>query len=207
MLKPYIDMNTKLRKKANNEFEKDFSKLMNNSVFGKTLENVRNHRDIKLVSTNEKRRKYVSEQNYMTSKCFSKDLMAIEMRKTKILMNNPVYLGQAILNISKTLIYEFYYNYLKLKYGDRVKLCYMGTDSFIIHVQTEDLYKDIADDVNKWFDTSGYDEKLNRPLTTGINKKVIGKFKDELNGLITTEFCAPRAKTYVFKYNENDKRK
>ena len=186
-LKSYIDMNTDLRKDAKNGFEKDF-KLMYNSVFGKTMEKVRNHRDIKLVTTNAQRRKYVSEPNYMTSKCFSKDLMAIEMRKTEVLMDKPVCLGQAILDISKTLMYEFYYDYLKPKYGDKVKLCYMDTDSFIIHVQTEDFYKDIADDVCKWFDTSGYDKKLNRPLPTGINEKINGMFKDESNGMIIFEF-------------------
>ena len=100
-------MNTKLRAEARNDFEKDFFKLMNNSVFGKTMENVRKHRDIKLVTTNERRNKLVSEPNYHTSKYFSENLLAIEMRKTKILMNKPVYLGQAILDISKTLMYEF----------------------------------------------------------------------------------------------------
>ena len=144
--------------------------------------------------------------NFMTSKCFSKDLIAIEMRKTKVMINKPLYLGQAILDISKTLMYEFYYDYIKPKYGDKVKLCYMDTDSFILHIQTEDFYMDIDNDVNEWFDTSGYDKKLNRPLTTGINKKVTGKFKDDLNGLIVTELCAPRAKTYSIKYyDENDK--
>ena len=150
-------------------------------MFGKTMENVRNHRDIKLVTTNAQRRKYVSEPNYMTSKCFSKDLMAIEMRKTEVLMNKAVCLGQATLDISKTLMYEFYYEYLKPKYGDKIKLCYMDTDSFIIHVETEDICKDIADDVCKWFDNSGYDKKLNRPLPTGINEKIIGMFKDNSN--------------------------
>ena len=169
-LKPDIDMNTDLRKDAKNDFEKDFFKLMNNSVFGKTMENVWNHRDIKLVRTNAQRRKYVSEPNYMTSKCFSKDLMAIEMGKTEVLMDKPVCLGQAILDISKTLMYEFYYDYLKPKYGDKVKLCYIDRDNFIIHIPTEDFYKNIADDVCKWFDTSGYDKKLNRPLHIAINK-------------------------------------
>ena len=100
-------MNTKLRAEARNDFEKDFFKLMNNSVFRKTMENVRKHRDIKLVTTDERRNKLVSEPNYHTTKYFSENLLAIEMRKTKILMNKPVYLGQAILDISKTLMYEF----------------------------------------------------------------------------------------------------
>ena len=113
-------------------------------------------------------------------------------------MNKPVYIGQAILDISKTLIYEFWYDYIKPKYGDKAKLCYMDTDSFIIHIETEGFYKDIAKDVNKLFDTSGFHEKDKRPLPIGINKKVIGMFKDELNGKIMSEFCALRAKTYTF---------
>ena len=127
---------------------------MNNSVFGKTMENVRKRRDIKLVTTEEKRIKLVSEPNYHTTKHFSKNLLAIEMKKTKVIMNKPVYLGMSILDISKTLIYEFWYDDTKPKYGDRAKLCYMDTDSFIIHIETEDFYRDIADDVERWFDTS-----------------------------------------------------
>ena len=115
-LKPYIDMNTKSRKEAKSEFEKDFFKLMNNSVFGKTMENVRKHRDIKLVTTDEKRNKLVSEPNYQTIKQFSENLLAIEMKKTKVKMNKSVYLGMSILDISKTLMYGFWYDYLKSKY-------------------------------------------------------------------------------------------
>ena len=126
------------------------------------------------------------------------------MRKTKVVMNKPVYLGQAILDISKTLMYDFWYDYLKPKYGDKVKLCYMDTDSFIVHIETEDFYKDIAMDVDKWFDTSAYDKDDNRPLPIRKNKKVIGKFKDELKGKIMTENCNARAKTYAFRY-DNDK--
>ena len=142
-------MNTDLRKQAKTDFEKDSFKLMNNSAFGKTMENVRNHRDIKLIVTNGRRKKLVSEPNFHTSKHFSEELMAIEMRKTKVTMNKPVYLGQAILDISKTLMYEFWYDYLKPKYDDKVKICYMDTDSLIIHVKTEDFYKDVVQDVNK----------------------------------------------------------
>ena len=175
-LKPYIDMNTKKRKEAKNEFEEDFFKLMNNAVFGKTMENVRKHRDIKLVTTEEKRIKLVSEPNYHTTKQFSENLLAIEMKKTKVKMNKPVYLGMSILDISKTLMYEFWYDYIKPKYQDRAKLCYMDTDSFVIHIKTEDFYEDIANDVEKWFDTSNYDENDKRPLPIGKNKKVIGLF-------------------------------
>ena len=132
---------------------------MNNSVFGKTMENVRNHRDIKLVTTNERRNKLVSERNYHTTKHFSENLLAIEIRKTKVVLSKPIYLGQAILDISKTLMYEFWYDYIKPKYGKKANLRYMDTDSFIMHIETEDFYKDIANDVEKWFGTSNYDEK------------------------------------------------
>ena len=191
-------MNTDLRKDAKNNFEKDFFKLMNNSVFGKTMENVRNHRDIRLVTTDKRRSILASEPNYHSTKYISKDLLIMEMKKTEVKMNKPVYLGQAILDISKTLMYEFWHSYIKPKYGDKARLCYMDTDSFVIHIKTEDFYKDISNDVERWFDTSNYDAKDNKPLKIGKNKKVIGMFKDELGGKIMTEFCALRAKAYSF---------
>ena len=126
------------------------------------MENLRNHRDIKLVTTDEERNKLVSEPNYLTTKHFSENLLEIEMKKTKIKMNNPVYLGMSISDIRKTLMYEFWYEYIKPKYGDREKLCYMGTDSFVIYIKTEDFYENIANDVERWFDTSNYDEEKPR---------------------------------------------
>ena len=145
-------MNTEYRKNAQNNFEKDFFKLMNNAVFGKTMENVRVHRDIKLATTDKRRNQLVSELNYHATKWFSKNLLAIEMKKTKVKMNKPIYLGLSILQISKILMYEFWYDYMKPKYGENVKLCYMDTDSFKMHIKTEDLYEDIANDVEKRFD-------------------------------------------------------
>ena len=164
-------MNTELTKHAKNDFEKDFFKLMNNSVFGKTMKNVRNHRDIKLVTSEKRRSILVSEPNYHSSKCISKDLMIREMRKVEVKMNKPIYLGQTILDISKTLMYEFWYDYIKPKYGDKARLCYMDTDSFVIYIKTEDFYKDIASDVKRWFDASNYDEKDERPLPMAKIKK------------------------------------
>ena len=206
-LKPYIDMNTESRKNAKNDFEKDFFKLMNNSVFGKTMENVRNHRDIKLVIPDKRRSILVSEPNYHSSKCISKDLMIIEMRKVEVKMNKPIYLGQAILDISKTLMYEFWYDYIKPKYGDKARLCYTDTDSFVIYIKTEDFYKDIADNVERWFDTSNYYEEDKRSLPIGKNKKVIDLFKDELGGKIITEFCALRAKAYAYRLDDDTEEK
>ena len=142
-------MNTEYRKNAKNDFEKDFFKLMNNAVFGKTMENLRKHRDIKLVTTDKRRNRLVSEPNYHTTKWFSENSLAIEMKKAKVKMNKPIYLGISILEIRKILMYEFWYDYMKLKYCDNVKLCYMDTDSFIMHVKTEDFYKDIAGDNKK----------------------------------------------------------
>ena len=178
---------------------------MNNAVFGKTMENVRNRRDVKLVVTEERRKKLVSEPNYDSCKQFSENLMATEMRKTEVLMDKPIAVGQAILDISKTLMYEFWYDYLKPKYQDNIKLCYMDTDSFILQIQTDDFFNDINNDVNKWFDTSNYDKNDNRPLEIGKNEKVIGKFKDELGGKILTEFVALRAKTYAYVQLNDDK--
>ena len=176
-LKPYIDMNTELRKLAKNDFEKYLFKLMNNSVFGKTMENIRKHRDVKLVATDKKRSKLVSEPNYHTINLISEDLSIVEMKKTKVKMNKPIYLGLSILEISKILMYEFWYDYMKPKYNDNVRLCYMDTDSFIMNIKTNNLYEDIASDVENRFHTSDYE--VNRPLPTGKNKKVIGLMKDE----------------------------
>ena len=195
-LKPCVDMNTELRKAAENDFEKGLFKLMNNSVFGKTMENIRKHRDIKLVKTDKKRSKLVSEPNYHTINSISEDLSIIEMKKTKIKMNKPIYLGLSILEISKILMYEFWYDYIKPKYDNNVKLCYMDTDSFIMNIKTNDFYKDIANHVENRFDTSNYE--ANRPLPIGKNKKIIGLMKDELGGKIITEFVTLRPKTYSY---------
>ena len=199
-LKTYIDMNTELRKIAKNDFEKDFFKLMNNAVFGKTMENVRKHRDITLVTTDKKRSKLVSEPNYHTMNYISEDLSIIEIKRTKVKMNKPIYLGLSILEISKILMNEIWHDYMKPKYGNNVKLCYMDTDSFIMNIKTEDFYKDIANDVEKRFDTSNYE--VDKPLSTGKNKKVIGLMKDELGGRIIREFVALRLKPYSYLTDE-----
>ena len=173
-------MNTELRKLAKNDFGKDFFKLKNNAVFGKTMENITKYRDIKLATTDKRRSKLVSEPNYHTINYISEDLSLIEINKTKAKMKKTIYLGLSILEFSKFLMYEFRYDYMKPKYLDNVKLCYMDTDSFIMNIKKEDFYKDIGNDVEKRFNASNYE--VNRPLPIGKNKKVIGLMKDELGG-------------------------
>ena len=146
---------------------------MNNSVFGKTMENIRNHRDIKLVTSDKRRKRLVSEPNYHSHKNFSEHLMAIEIKKAKVKMIKPIYLGMSILDISKTLMYDFWYDCIKLKYEDRSKLCYADTDSFVIHIRTEHFLENISEDVvDERFDTSNYDENGKRLLPIGKNKNV-----------------------------------
>ena len=145
---------------------------MNNAVLGKTMENVRKHRNIKLVTTERRRDYLVSEPDYHTTKLFTENLLAGEMRKTQILMNKPLYLGLTILGLTKTVMYYFWYDFVKSKY-----ITYMDTDSFINHVKTHDIYKDIAEDDETRFDNSNFE--LDRPLTKGKNKKVIWLMKDD----------------------------
>ena len=166
-MKEYIDFNTRLRTAAKNDFEKDFYKLMNNSVFGKTMENIRKHRNIELVNNEEEYLKNVMKSNFKSGTLLVPDLMGCEMGKVRVVMNKPVYLGQVILDLSKTIMYEFHYDYMIPKYGDRLKLCHMDTDSLIYNIKTEDFYADIADDVETRFDISGYPNDGSRPLPIG----------------------------------------
>ena len=205
-MKKYIDFNTRLRTVAKNDFEKDFYKLTNNSVFGKTMENIRKHRDIKLVNNKEDYSKQVMKPNFKGGVLMGADLMSCEMGKVKVKMNKPVYLGQAILDLSKTIMYEFHYDYMKRKYNESdLKLLYMDTDSLVYDVKTEDFYKDIAEDVETRFDTSGY--APGRPLPIENNKKVIGLKKDELGGKIMKEFISLRPKMYSYRVEEQEPKK
>ena len=185
----------------------NFFKLMNNSVFGKTMGNVRNHRDIKLVTSEKRRKRLVSEPNYHSCKKFSDHLMAIEMKKTRVKMTKPLYLGMSILDISKTLTYEFWYDYITPKYKDRAKLCYTDTDSFIIYIKTEDFFEIISNDVERWFDKSDYDKNDKRLLPIGKNKNLLGLFKDELGGKIMTEVFVLRSKACAYLDDGGSKHK
>ena len=188
-------MNTKLRQKAKNNIEKDFFKLMKNAVFVKTMENVRKYRDIERVTTERRRNYLVSEPNYHYQITITENVLAVEVKKAQILMNKPNYLGLSILDLSKTVIYEFWYNYVKPKYGENTKLCYMDTGSFIVHVKTDDIYKDIAEDVDKRFDTSNF--MIDRALPIGKNKKVIRWTNHE-------KMCQNKTKTYSDSKDNND---
>ena len=190
-------LNVKYKRDTKNESEKEFFKLMNNSVFGKTMENIKNHKDRKLVTSDKKYLKYVMKLNFKDGHPFSKHLFAVEMGKREITMNKPVYLGQKMLDLGKTLMYEFHYDYMRPKYGSKLKLCYMDTGSFVYEIETEDFCRDIAKCVEKRFDTSGYSKDDNRPLPIG--KKRWSLMKDELGGKIMTEFVALRDKMYAYR--------
>ena len=203
-LKQYIDLNTSLRAKASNEFEKDFFKLMNNSVFGKTMENIRSRVDIRLVNNEAKAKKLAAKPNYKHCNIFDENLVAIHMKKTKLVFNKPVYLGMCILDLSKTLMYDFHYNYMKTKYMDRAKLLFSDTDSLAYEVHTNDFYKDISGDVATKFDTSNFPKDHPSGIEAGLNKKVVGMFKDEAGGEIIEEFVGLRAKLYSYKMMDGD---
>ena len=196
-MKTYIDFNTQLRTKATNDFEKDFFKLMNNMVFGKTMENIRKHRNIKLVTNRELYLCTVMKPNFKSGILFGENLMGFELGKVKVIMKKPVYLSQAILDLSKIIMYEFHHYYMVPKYGVNLWLCYMDTDSLVYQIKTEDFYADIADDVEERFGTSGCCD--NRPLHIRKNKKVIGLMKDELGSDMMTEFVAVRPKLYSYR--------
>ena len=206
-MKLYINMNTNLRAQAKNNFEKDFFKLMNNSVFGKTMENIRNRVDVKLVNTEEKFKKLVAKPNFKSRKIFNKNLISVHMKKTSLTMNKPVYLGMCILELSKTIMFDFHYKYIKPKYGNKAKLLFTDTDSFLYEIETEDFYKDISGDVRDRFDTSEYPENHPSGIPTGVNKKVLGMFKDEAAGKIIKEFVGLRSKLYSYKMDEGKENK
>ena len=206
-LKKYIALNTELRTAAKNEFEKDFFKLMNNSVFGKTMENIRNRVDIKLVNNRKQAEKLSAKPNFNHCNIFSEDLVAIHMKKTKLVFYKPVYLGMCILDLSKTLMYDFHYNYIKQKYEDKAKLFLTDTDSTMYEIQTEDFYKDISAIVKQRFDTSNYPPDHPSGIPSGSNKKVLGMFKDEVGGKVIDEFVGLRAKLYSYKMLEGEESK
>ena len=169
------------------------------------MESVRKHRNIKLVTSKEAYLKTVMKPNFKSGVLFGENLMGCEIGKAKVVMNKPVYLGQAILDLSKIIMYEFHYDYMIPKYAGKLDLCYMDTDSLIYNIEKEDFYKDIVDDVPNRFYTSGY--LPNRPSPIGLNKKVIGLMKDEFGGEIMEEFVTLRPKMYSYRTSENESKK
>jgi hypothetical protein len=203
-LKPYIDFNTEKRKAAKNEFEKNFYKLMNNSVFGKTMENIRKHQDVQLVNNTRKLRRLSSKPNFKSFKIFTDQLAAVHMSKQEIILKKPTYVGMSILDISKVFMYEFHYNHIRAEYGDRATLLMTDTDSLIYIIQTDDIYEDMSKHQNL-YDTSDYPS--NHPAYSIINKKVLGKMKDETNGKPIKEFVGLRPKMYSILQSDNSEKK
>ena len=203
-LKKYIDFNTEKRKYAKNAFEKDFFKLLNNAVFGKTMENLRKRVDIKLVTNEKQLKKLTSKPTYMSSKIFNENLVAVHKIKEQLTLNRPAYLGICILDLSKTLMYDFHYNYIKARYGSKAQLLFTDTDSLCYEIETKDIYADLWEH-NHLFDNSDY-PKESRFFNTS-NKKVIGKFKDESAGVPIKEFVGLRSKMYSYmKENQKENR-
>ena len=175
-MEPYIRKNTDLRKDAKNAFEKDFFKLMNNSVFGKTIENIRKRQNVVLVDDRKLANKLSSKPNFDRATIFDENLIAVHMKKTGVYFNKPIYVGQAILDLSKILMFDFHYNYIRKKYNNKAELLFTDTDSLMYLIQTHDVYRDIRKDIKKKFDTSDYPENHPSRIKTGVNKKVIDKF-------------------------------
>ena len=194
-MEPYIRMNTEFRKQAKSDFETDFYKLMNNSVFGQTMENLRNRVDVKMVRAweTDKIRKLTSSPSYAKYTIFGNGMAGIHMHKTKLVLNKPVYTGMTILDNSKILMYDFFYNHLKARYGQKCELIYTDTDSLILDIQTEDMYNDMQE--YSWmYDTSNYPK--DHLLYNDRNKKALGRMKDECGGEVINEVVAVRPKMY-----------
>ena len=195
-LKSYIDLNTNLQAKATNEADKDMYKLLNNAVFGKTCENLLNRTEYKLVSSREEALKLIAKPTFKDYTEYNKKLAGIHLDPYSVTSNKPSYVGVAILDLSKVLMYDFHYNNVKTRYGGRAKID-TDTDSLFYSIETKDWYEDIREDIPMFYDTSDYpeDHPANLPK---MNKKVIGKFKDELKGETVDEFCGTCAKSYAF---------
>ena len=194
-MEPYISLNTELRKKATSGFEKDLFKLMNNSVFGKTMENLRKRVNVKLVRAGEddRLRRLIASPSYARANIFDDDLAAIQMHKSRLELKRPVYVGMSVLDLSKHLMYDFYYNQLKKQYGEHCQLLYTDTDSLLLEIQTENVYEDMGASVHL-YDTSDYPK--DHPQYSAANKNVVGKMKDECAGRLIAEYVGLRPKMY-----------
>ena len=210
-LKSYIQHNTQLRAAAKNDFEKDFFKLLNNSVFGKTMEDVRRRINIKLITEPAMFKKHTAKVTYKRSVVFMNDeekeeyFVGLEAKRTSIKLDKPIYTGFTVLELSKLHMYDFHYNHMMEKYGpERAKLLFTDTDSLIYHITAEDLYQDMKEDQHL-YDTSNYPK--DHFLFSEVNKKVIGKFKDETGGLPIVEWIELRAKMYSMMADDGKEKK
>ena len=194
-LRQYIDFNTQKHAGAKNVFEKDFFKLMNNSIYGKTCENLRKRVDVRLVTDKSKLSKVASKPTYVNSKIFTEDLVADHKIKETLKLDRPAHVGMCILDLSKTLMYDFHYNYIKKRYNNKAKLLFTDTDSFCYEIETQDIYEELWQDRNL-FDNSDYPK--DSKFFDSTNKKVIGKFKDEAAGIPIVEFIGLRSKMYSY---------
>jgi hypothetical protein len=205
-LKEYIDFNTDMRKNSKNDFEKDFYKLMNNAVFGKTMENMRARVNIKLFTDEEKALYQIAKPQFLNSKIYSKDLIAIQQVKKEVELNKPIYVGLSVLDLSKLHMYKFHYDYIKPKYGSDAQLLFTDTDSLTYHIKTEDIYKDNYEN-KEYFDMSDYNMEDEYRRCDNTNKKVIGKFKDETSGVPIVEFVGLRPKMYSILLDNGKEKK
>ncbi|GFR01289.1 gastrula zinc finger protein XlCGF57.1 [Trichonephila clavata] len=202
-LKPYIEFNTNQRKLASSSFEKDFFKLLNNSVYGKTMENVRKHSNVQLVTSEKQAKKLVAAPTFKRFKIITESLVVLEKLKSCITLNRPIYIGFVILELSKVLMYNFHYNHIKKRYMDKANLLFTDTDSLTYEIETEDIYRDMGENLNI-YDTSDYPQ--DHALYSEKNKKRIGCFKDEMNSKPIIEFVGLRAKMYSMLTPDSEKK-
>ncbi|KAL4135021.1 hypothetical protein QTP88_006689 [Uroleucon formosanum] len=197
-LAEYISLNTEMRKNATNEFEREFFKLMNNAVFGKTMESVRKRIQMELVSNDRRLQKLINKCTFKHSTSYNENLNAVSLENKIIEFSKPIYIGFSVLDISKTLMYDYHYNVMKKHYGDNIKLMYTDTDSLVYHINTKDFYRDLTINPNLLDRMDTSDLPKNHPCYIAERKKIPGLFSDETKGAIMTDFCALRAKSYSF---------
>ena len=200
----YIDFNIQMRKEASSTFEKDIFKLLNNAMFGKTMENVRDYVDVILACNESYMLKWVGNPRFKYLSIFNQDLVAIILQNSTVNLCKPIAVGFTVLELSKHLMYNFHYNYIKREYGSAATLLFTDTDSLCYAVKTHDIYKDMEQHLHL-FDTSEY--PVEHFLRSDVNKKVLGKMKDETNGVPITEFVGLRSKMYSIKVGMDEKKR
>ena len=202
-MKDFIDFNINKRKESKNEFEKSFFKIMCNATYGRTLMNLRKRQNISLINDATELNDFVKKPDFISSKIFNENLVAVHNIKQKIYMNQPIYVGFSILDLSKYHMYNFHYGFVKNRYGSDSKLLFTDTDSLCYEITTEDFYQDMYN-YKEHFDLSDMHLKQFKNLE---NKKVVGKFKDETQGIPICEFIGLRSKMYSIKLDDDSEKK